>query len=118
MYLSRRGLLDSENTATAVGDEFLRECAVVVGDQWPSLAFLLSFPTADVGKMKREVVGKRQEKRREECGDESSEHHLTDTEAPADSLTLHHLVKVEDKKDKGMEMAAGRVEDTSQVGLR
>ena len=50
-------LVDSENTATAIDDEFLRECAVVVGDRWPSLAFLLSFPTADVGKLKREVVG-------------------------------------------------------------
>ena len=50
-------LLDPENTATAVDDEFLREFAEVVGDQWPSLASLLSFPTADVEQMKREVVG-------------------------------------------------------------
>ena len=50
-------LLDSENTATAVDDEFLREFAEVVGDRWPSLASLLSFPTADVEEMKREVVG-------------------------------------------------------------
>ena len=46
-----------KNTATAVDDEFLREFAEVVGDQWPSLASLLSFPTADVEQMKREVVG-------------------------------------------------------------
>ena len=50
-------LLDPKNTATAVDDEFLRELAVVVGDRWPSLASLLSFPTADVEQMKREVVG-------------------------------------------------------------
>ena len=50
-------LLDPENTATAVDDEFLREFAVVVGDRWPSLASLLSFPTTDVEQMKREVVG-------------------------------------------------------------
>ena len=50
-------LLDPENTATAVDDEFLREFVVVVGDRWPSLASLLSFPTADVEQMKREVVG-------------------------------------------------------------
>ena len=50
-------LLDPENTATAVDDEVLREFAVVVGDRWPSLASLLSFPTADVEQMKREVVG-------------------------------------------------------------
>ena len=50
-------LLDPENAATAVDDEFLREFAVVVGDRWPSLASLLSFPTADVEQMKREVVG-------------------------------------------------------------
>ena len=50
-------LLNPENTATAVDDEFLREFAVVVGDRWPSLASLLSFPTADVEQMKREVVG-------------------------------------------------------------
>ena len=49
-------LLDPENTATAVDDEFLGEFAVVVGDRWPSLASLLSFPTADVEQMKREVV--------------------------------------------------------------
>ena len=49
-------LLDPENAATAVDDEFLREFAVVVGDRWPSLASLLSFPTADVEQMK-EVVG-------------------------------------------------------------
>ena len=30
---------------------------MVVGDRWPSLASLLSFPTADVEQMKREVVG-------------------------------------------------------------
>ena len=50
-------LLDPENAATAVDDEFLRECAVLVGDRWSSLASLLSFPTADVEQMKREVVG-------------------------------------------------------------
>ena len=50
-------LLDPGNTATAVDDEFLREFAAVVGDRWPSLASLLSFPTADVEQMKREVVG-------------------------------------------------------------
>ena len=50
-------LLDPENTATAVDNEFLREFAVVVGYRWPSLASLLSFPTADVEQMKREVVG-------------------------------------------------------------
>ena len=50
-------LLDPENATTAVDDEFLREFAVVVGDRWPSLASLLSFPTADVEQMKREVVG-------------------------------------------------------------
>ena len=50
-------LLDPENTATAVDDKFLREFAEVVGDRWPSLASLLSFPTADVEQMKREVVG-------------------------------------------------------------
>ena len=50
-------LLDPENTATAVDDEFLREFAVVVGDRWPSLASLLSFTTADVEQMKTEVVG-------------------------------------------------------------
>ena len=49
--------MDHENTATAVDDEFLREFAEVVGDWWPSLASLLSFPTADVEQMKREVVG-------------------------------------------------------------
>ena len=49
--------MDPENTATAVDDEFLREFAEVVGDRWPSLASLLSFPTADVEQMKREVVG-------------------------------------------------------------
>ena len=57
--------------------------------------------------------GERQEKKGEEYGEESSEHQLTDTEAwiPADSLTLHHLVKVEGTT----RIAAGRVEDTSQV---
>ena len=50
-------LLDPENAATPVDDEFLREFAVVVGDRWPSLASLLSFPAADVEQMKREVVG-------------------------------------------------------------
>ena len=50
-------LLDPKNTATAVDDVFLRELAVVVGDRWPSLASLLSFPTADLEQMKREVVG-------------------------------------------------------------
>ena len=50
-------LLDPENTATAVDDEFLSEFAEVVGDRWPLLASLLSFPTADVEQMKREVVG-------------------------------------------------------------
>ena len=50
-------LLDPENATTAVDDEFLREFAVLVGDQWPSLASLLSFLTADVEQMKREVVG-------------------------------------------------------------
>ena len=50
-------LLDPKNTATAVDDEFLREFAEVVSDRWPSLSSLLSFPTADVEQMKREVVG-------------------------------------------------------------
>ena len=50
-------LLDPENATTAVDDEFLRGFTVVVGDRWPSLASLLSFPTADVEQMKREVVG-------------------------------------------------------------
>ena len=50
-------LLDPENAATAVDDEFLREFAEVVGDRWASLASLLSFSTADVEQMKREVVG-------------------------------------------------------------
>ena len=49
--------MDPENTATAVDDEFLREFAEAVSDRWPSLASLLSFPTADVEQMKREVVG-------------------------------------------------------------
>ena len=49
--------MDPENTATAVHDEFLREFTEVVGDWWPSLASLLSFPTADVEQMKRGVVG-------------------------------------------------------------
>ena len=50
-------LLDPGNAATAADDEFLREFAMVVGDRWPSLASLLSFPTADVEQMRREVVG-------------------------------------------------------------
>ena len=50
-------LLDPKDTATAVDDEFLREFAVVVDNRWPSLASLLSFHTADVEQMKREVVG-------------------------------------------------------------
>ena len=49
--------MDPENTATPVDDEFLREFAEVVGDWWPSLASLLSIPTADVEQMKRGVVG-------------------------------------------------------------
>ena len=60
--------------------------------------------------------GKRQEKKEEE---ESCEHQMTDTEAwsPADSLTLHHLVKVKDTTRR-VEPASKRIEDAPQVGLR
>ena len=55
--LLQEKFLDPENTDNAVDDEFLKGFAAVVDDRWPSLGSLLSFSTANVEQMKREVVG-------------------------------------------------------------
>ena len=50
-------MLQSEDNAdTEITDEFIEKFAAVVGSMWPVLASLLSFTTAEIEQIKRNIT--------------------------------------------------------------
>ena len=50
-------LLNKDNSDSKVTEEFVKNFALVLGSMWPLLASLLSFTTAEIEQIKREVTG-------------------------------------------------------------
>ena len=50
-------LLNRDNSDSEVTEEFVKNFALVLGSMWPLLASLLSFTTAEIEQIKKEVTG-------------------------------------------------------------
>ena len=53
----QRTLQNKQNADTEITDEFIKKFTTVIGSMWPLLASLLSFTTAEIEQIKREVTG-------------------------------------------------------------
>ena len=53
----QRTLRNKQNADTEITDEFIKTFTTVIGSMWPLLASLLSFTTAEIEQIKKEVTG-------------------------------------------------------------
>ena len=53
----QRTLQNKQNADTKITDEFIKKFTTVIGSMWPLLACFLSFTTAEIEQIKREVTG-------------------------------------------------------------
>ena len=53
----QKALLDKSSADLEITDDFIHKFSEVIGGRWPLLASLLSFTTAEIEQIKREVTG-------------------------------------------------------------
>ena len=53
----QKALLDKDNADLEITDDFIHKFSEAIGSRWPLLASLLSFTTAEIEQIKREVTG-------------------------------------------------------------